>query len=84
MGMKSIKLNIATSENYLHGLGLRVEFATEKQAIEITAYGAQDVRSKFVRDGINKMREFGWELAELVNLGSTWRAIFEPIKGGEE
>jgi hypothetical protein len=71
-------INIA--KKYLSNLGLEVESAFGEHTIEITVSGRQSVRSKFVRDSINKMREFGWELVDLMNLGSTWRAVFEPIK----
>ena len=74
---------INPAKKYLSSLGLEVEFIVEKHVMEppmeIVVSGGQSVRSKFVRDSINKMREFGWELADLMNLGSTWRAVFNPI-----
>ena len=71
--------HINPAKKYLSSLGLKVETAFGEHIIEITVSGGQSVRSKFVRDSINKMREFGWELIDLMNLGSTWRAVFEPI-----
>ncbi len=71
--------HINPAKKYLSSLGLEVETAFGEHTIEIRVSGKQSVRNKFVRDSINKMREFRWELVELVNLGSTWRAVFEPI-----
>jgi hypothetical protein len=77
-----MKLRIASAEKYLLNLGLGVEYISEGTAKEIVVRGTQRSRSEFVRNSISKMREFGWELADLMNLGSTWRAIFEPASKG--
>ena len=75
-----MKVDFALIRRYLLNFGFDVEIIQEIATIEIIIYGKQDRRSKFVSEGIDKMRKYEWELVSLVNLGSTWRAIFEPIK----